>query len=80
VAAHKVVEELMPRLATIPLDQPEWVRWPELALASRAIERPSLRRHTRAILEALAEQAKKQSPNALWTQRVTNLLARAELL
>jgi hypothetical protein len=49
-------------------------------LASRAIERPSLRRHTRAILEALAEQGKKQSPNALWTQRVANLLARAELL
>jgi hypothetical protein len=80
VAAHQVVLELMPMLATIPLDQPEWARWPELALASRAIERPSLRRHTRAILEALAEQAKKQSPNALWTQRVTNLLARAERL
>ena len=33
-AAARAIEAIQPMLEKIPLDQPEWARWPELALAS----------------------------------------------
>ncbi|MGP0063330.1 MAG: DUF1583 domain-containing protein [Isosphaeraceae bacterium] len=87
-AASKSIEAIQPILAKLPLDQPEWTRWPELVLADRAAGRPALRRQALAIAEALAVRAEKKpttvaekrAPDTLWKDHVKHLVARASVL
>jgi hypothetical protein len=87
-AAAKSLAAIKPMLDRLPVDQPEWARWPELALAARALEQPALRRDSLALLETISAQAEKKTPteeqrkvpSRLWQHQVRNLQARAELL
>ncbi len=82
-AAAKAIEAITPILDKVPLDQPEWTRWPELVLAARAAGRPALRRQALSIAEALAvraekkppTEAEKRAPSKLWEDQVKNLRA-----
>ena len=53
-AAAKALETIKTLLDKRPIDQPEWTRWPEMVLAARAIERPSLRTPAQSLLETMA--------------------------
>ncbi len=87
-SAAEGIAKIQPILGAIPLDQPEWTRWPERVVADRAVSRPALRRRALALAEALAvraekkppTEAEKRAPSKLWEDQVKNLRARAELL
>ena len=77
----------------IPLKQqpptsPVHARWPELLLASRALERQALRIRAAALLDILVDQTRKrarpdgrfQSDSAVWDQILTHERARVHLL
>ena len=77
-----------PLLAKLTALAPEWVRWPELLLAARAIKRPSLRQPAVELLDVMAEQSKQKKPtqaenkasSELWTHQIKNIRARATVL
>ena len=86
--AAKAIETIQKLLDQRPFDQPEWTRWPELVLATRAIERPSLRTPAQTLLETMAGLFDKKPGNpdepraatGLWEQRIDHLRARATVL
>jgi hypothetical protein len=86
-AALRLIELIRPALEKLPLDEPEWSRWPELVLAERGMTRPALRSQALAIVQALAVRSEKTPsleagewpPSKLWTDQVQNLRARATL-
>ncbi|MFI5456257.1 MAG: DUF1583 domain-containing protein [Isosphaerales bacterium] len=79
-AAAKTLALIKPMFEKLPLDQPEWTRWPELVLAARALDRPVLRAAALSLLGTMGDQVGKKSPGELWHHQVKNLRARAELL
>jgi hypothetical protein len=87
-AAAQAIAALGPPRDKLPLDQPEWARWPELATAARAATRPALRPKALALLETMARQAASRTPteeekrasSRLWEHHVQNLRARVGLL
>jgi tetratricopeptide (TPR) repeat protein len=80
----RVVAALNERQAAVvalPPATPRWQRWPDLLLASRAIERPALREPALALLGPVIDQAQKEpSLQGLWEHHAKNLRARARLL
>ena len=90
VGAARAIEAIGPILDKVPLDQPEWTRWPELAIADRAAQSPGgfVLGQALAIAEALVvraekkppTEAEKRAPSKLWEDQVKNLRARASLL
>ena len=71
-----------------PPTSPVHARWPELLLASRALERQALRVRAAALLDILVDQTRKrarpdgrfQSDSAVWDQILTHERARVQLL
>ncbi len=53
-AAAKALDSMKTRLDKSPIDQPEWMHWPEMVLAAHALERPRLRLSAQSILETMA--------------------------
>ena len=86
--AAKALNKIKPMLDKRPSDQPSWTNWPELVLASRAIERPGLRFSARSLLETMVALFAKRSDKpdeppaskGLWEQRIDNLRGRAVVL
>ena len=71
---------LKPLLETLPLDQPEWIRWPELVATASAVRRPALRAQAIVLLDTMAVQAQKKSAGKVWQTQVKTVRARGRLL
>ena len=60
--AADALRQLMPLLEKVEADEPRWVRWPELLAVSTAIHRPALRCDALALLDQMASQVDKMTP------------------
>ncbi len=87
-SAAQAMKAGKPLLSKLSADAPESVRWPELVLAAKAIQRPSLRQPAIELLDVMADQAKQKKTtqtehklaSGLWTHQISNIRARAMLL
>ena len=87
-SAAQAMKASKPLLSKLSADAPESVRWPELVLAAKAIQRPSLRQPAIELLDVMADQAKQKKTtqtehklaSGLWTHQIRNIRARAMLL
>jgi hypothetical protein len=72
---------LRDRLETIPVDEPERRRWPELLVADRALTRPALRKGALALLDGMAASLE-NAPADLrdWALQVKHAQAVGKLL
>jgi hypothetical protein len=79
-AAAGYMEQVRPLLEKMPGGNLEFQRWPELVLASQALDTPALRPQAQALLEKMVEQIQKQYLTSEWEMRVRPLRDRARYL
>ncbi len=85
-AATKALTAMARLPRALPMTRSAWMRWPDLVLAARALDRPALRPAAVALLDAMIAEKRltrpteedQEAPQVVWQHQLAHLRARAD--